>query len=192
MQISKKGNKNKIIAIITGPSAVGKTTIAKELLKKLKNFKPSTTYTTRPKRKSSSEDKVMHYVNENKFRELIDNDELIEWAQVYGNFYGTSRLALTETLKTHNVLLNIDVQGAKIIKKKFPRNISVFILPEKIEDIETRLTARKDMPLAIKKRRLAASKEEMAQADEFDYQVINYDNHLEIALDKIAKILKKY
>lgn len=183
---------NKIIAIITGPSAVGKTTIAKEVLKKLKNFKPSTTYTTRTKRKTSSEDKIMNYVSEKDFRLLIDNDELIEWAQVYGNFYGTSRLALTETLKTHNILLNIDVQGAQIIKKKFPKNISIFIMPEKIEDIKERLMARKDMPMVIKKRRLEASKEEIAQANQFDYKIVNYDNHLEIAVDKIVKILKKY
>ena len=184
--------KNKIIAIITGPSAVGKTTIAKEVLKKLKNFKPSTTYTTRPKRKATSEDKIMHYINKNQFRELIDNNDLIEWAQVYGNFYGTSRQALAETLKTHNVLMNIDVQGAKIIKQKFPKNISIFILPEKIEDIKERLMARKDMPTTIKKRRLESSKEEMAQAGDFDYKIVNYDQRLQIAVNKIVKILKKY
>ena len=184
--------KEKIIAIITGPSAVGKTTIAIGVLKKLKNFRPSTTYTTRPKRKEMSEDKIMHYINEKDFRQLIDNDDLVEWAQVYGNFYGTSKKELLKTLKTHNVLLNIDVQGAKIIKKKFPKNISIFILPEKIEDIKERLAQRKNMPEAIKKRRLEAAKEEISQADAFDYQIINYDGRLKESVEKIIKILKKY
>ncbi|MDD5749907.1 MAG: guanylate kinase [Patescibacteria group bacterium] len=184
--------KEKIIAIITGPSAVGKTSIAIGVLKKMKKFRPSTTYTTRPVRQESSEDKIMLHINEDQFRQLIDNGDLIEWAQVYGNFYGTSKEALLETLKKYHVLLNIDVQGAKIIKKKFPKNISIFILPEKIEDIKQRLATRKKMPTAIRKRRLDAAKEEIDQAKYFDYRITNYDNRLEESIEKIVAILKKY
>jgi len=118
--------KQNIIAIITGPSAVGKTTIAKEVLSHLKNFKPSITYTTRSKRSRDTEDKIMYYISEQKFRNMIDDDKFIEWAQVHDNFYGTSKEALQKTLKTHNVLMNIDVQGAKIIKKKL-LNTSPFL-----------------------------------------------------------------
>jgi len=181
----------KIIAIITGPSAVGKTTIAKEVLKRLKNFKPSTTYTTRPKRDKESEDKIMYYVSEKEFRTMIDDDKFIEWAQVYGNFYGTSKEALEETLKTHNVLMNIDVQGARTIKRKFRRHISIFIMPEKMEDIETRIKARK-MDKVMKQRRIEMAQIEIEQADLFDYKIINYNNQLEKAVEKVVKILKKY
>lgn len=181
----------KIIAIITGPSAVGKTTIAKEVLKKLKNFRPSTTYTTRDKRAKESEDKIMFYVSETEFRNMIDDGKFIEWAQVYGNFYGTSKEALQETLKKHNVLMNIDVQGARTIKKKFTKHISIFIMPEKMEDIEARINARQMDPV-MKKRRIEMAKIEMAQSDLFDYKIINYNNHLDKAVDKVLKILNKY
>ncbi len=181
----------KIIAIITGPSAVGKSTIAKAVLKKLKKFKPSVSYTTRTQRRGDTEDKIMHYVNEKKFRELIDDGQLVEWAQVYGHFYGTSKIELKKILEKNNVLLNIDVQGAKNIKKKFPKNISIFIMPENMTDIADRLKSR-HMPLAIKKLRLQAAKNEIAQADLFDYRIVNRNNHLNDAVNKIIKILKKY
>lgn len=181
----------KIIAIITGPSAVGKTTIAKEVLKKLKSFKPSTTYTTRPKRQKESEDKIMHYISEEEFKKMIDEDKFIEWAQVYGSFYGTSREALEETLKTHNVLMNIDVQGAKTIRKKFPKHISIFILPEHIEDIATRINKRK-MDKVMKDLRISMAESEIEQASLFDYKITNYNNKLSEAVEKVIKILAKY
>ncbi|MFA6307371.1 MAG: guanylate kinase [Patescibacteria group bacterium] len=181
----------KIIAIITGPSAVGKTTIAKEVLRRLKSFKASTTYTTRPKRDKDTEDKIMYYVSETEFRSMIDDDQFIEWAQVHDNFYGTSKKALEETLKTHNVLMNIDVQGAKIIKKKFAKHISIFILPEHIEDIASRIQQR-DMTKIMKNLRIENAKLEMSQADHFDYKIVNYNNKIELAIEKIVKILAKY
>jgi guanylate kinase len=181
----------KIIAIITGPSAVGKTTIAKHVLKRLKSFKPSTTYTTRAQRSKDAEDKPMYYVSETEFRSMIDDDKFIEWAQVHGNFYGTSKEALQETLKTHNVLMNIDVQGAKIIKKKFPKHISIFILPEELKDIETRINKRK-MDKVMKTRRIENAKDEISQAEHFDYRIVNYNNKVEDAIEKISKILSKY
>lgn len=181
----------KVIAIITGPSAVGKTTIAKAVLDKLKKFKPSTTYTTRAKRKKDTEDKIMHYVSEEKFRQMIDDDKFIEWAQVHGNFYGTSKKALEETLKTHNVLMNIDVQGAKIIKKKFAKHISIFIMPEKMEDIVDRIKKR-NMDKIMKERRIENAKLEMVESDHFDYKVVNYNNRVEKAIEKVIKILQKY
>jgi len=181
----------KIIAIITGPSAVGKTTIAKRVLGQLKKFKSSTTYTTRAKRAKDKEDKIMYYVSEEEFRTMIDDDKFIEWAQVHGNFYGTSREALEETLQTHNVLMNIDVQGAKIIKKKFPRHSSIFILPEQEEDIVRRIKKR-NIDKVMKERRIENAKLEMAEAEHFDYRVVNYNNKVDDAIDKIVKILRKY
>lgn len=182
--------KENIIAIITGPSAVGKSTIAKEVLKRLKNFKPSTTYTTRPKRQES-EDKIMYNISKDEFRKMIDDDEFIEWAHFYDNFYGSSKKALLEGLKKNNVLMNIDVEGAKIIKKKMPRNISIFILPGSIEEIKERMTKR-DMPEAMKKIRLKRTKEEIARANKFDYQIVNNEGKLDKTIEEIVKILAKY
>ncbi|MBT4209445.1 MAG: guanylate kinase [Candidatus Komeilibacteria bacterium] len=180
----------KIIAIITGPSAVGKSTIAKEVLKRLKNFKPSTTYTTRPKRKEA-EDKIMYNISEAEFKEKIDNNEFIEWAHFYGNFYGSDKKAVEEGLKTNNILMNIDVEGATIIKKKIDNNVSIFILPGSIKKIKERMDKR-NMPEPMKKLRLKRAKEEIDQASNFDHQIINYDGKLEQTVDKVVKILERY
>jgi len=183
--------KENIIAIITGPSAVGKTTIAKIILEKLKKYKPSTTYTTRQKRNNKKEDKTIYYVSKKKFRGLIDDNYFLEWAQVYNNFYGTAKKETLEILKKYNVLLNIDVQGALIIKKKYPQCLTIFILPEDINNLEKRLEKRKT-PNKIIKERFAQAKYEIAQKKKFDYQIINYNNHLNETVEKIMQILKKY
>ncbi len=184
-------DKKKIIAIITGPSAVGKTTVAKELLKNLPNFKPAVTYTTRQKRDWQTEDKVMNYTDPDTFRQMIDNDEFIEWAQVYDNFYGTHKPSIEKILEKNSVLLNIDVQGAKIVKKKFPQSLTIFVLPEHIDDIKERINAR-PVDEEIKKKRIVAAEEEIAQSKDFDYQIINYNNKVEETITKIANILKHY
>ena len=183
--------KENILAIITGPSAVGKTTIAKIILKKLKNYKPSITYTTRQKRKKEKEDKTIYYISKKKFRELIDKDYFLEWAQVYNNFYGTAKKETLKILKKKNVLLNIDVQGAFIIKKKYPQCLTIFILPEYINNLEKRLRKRKT-PNKIIKERFEQAKHEIAQNKKFDYQIINYNNKLDETVEKIIQILKKY
>lgn len=182
--------KENIIAIITGPSTVGKSTIAKEILQRLKNFQPSTTYTTRPKRKES-EDKIMYNVSEAEFKQMIDNDELIEWAHFYGNYYGSSKKALLEGLQQKNVLMNIDVEGANIIRNKIKKTVSIFILPGSIEDIKVRL-AKREMTDEMRKLRLDRAEQEIAQAEKFDFQIVNEDGKLEETIEKIVKILKQY
>ncbi|PLX24666.1 guanylate kinase [Candidatus Parcubacteria bacterium] len=179
-----------IVAIITGPSAVGKSTIAKEVLKRLKNFKPSTTYTTRSKRKEA-EDKIMYNISEAEFKKMMDNDEFIEWAHFYGNYYGSSKKALVETLENSNALMNIDVEGAGIIKKKIKNNVSIFILPGSMEELKARMSKR-DMSEDMKKLRLDRAEKEISQANNFDHQIVNYQGKLEETIDKVVKILEKY
>lgn len=183
--------KKHIIAIVTGPSAVGKTTIAKEVLRRLPNFKSTVTYTTRDKRDWSAEDKVINYVSKENFQELIQKGQLIEWAEVYGNFYGTGKIELLETLEEANVLLNIDVQGALNIKKNFVNCLTFFIKPDNMTDLKNRIDTR---PLSedIKTKRWEAAKLEITQANKFDYQIINYNNQLEKTIYEITKILEKY
>ena len=183
--------KKYIIAVITGPSAVGKTTIAKEVLRRLPNFKSTVTYTTRDKRDWSQEDKVINYVSREKFQDLIKNDMLIEWAEVYGNFYGTGKMELLETLEEGNVLLNIDVQGAMNIKKTFPDCVSFFILPDDVNDLKKRIDAR-PLPDDVKAKRWQTSQQEIAQAKKFNYQITNYDGQIEKAITEITQILAKF
>jgi guanylate kinase len=183
--------KKNAMIIITGPSAVGKTTVAQLILKKLPNLKPNVTYTTRAKRDWSAEDKIMKYVSEKKFKNLMAHHELLEWAQVYGNFYGVSKPDTLKMLKKNSVLLNIDVQGAKTITKKFPECLSFFIKPSSLWELKRRLQARPIDDLT-RQRRFLAAKEELAQANIFDYQIVNYEGRVEETVKKILKILKKH
>lgn len=179
------------MVIITGPSAVGKTTVAQLILKKIPNLKPNVTYTTRAKRDWSKEDKIMKYVSEQKFKKLIKHNGLLEWALVYGNFYGVSRLDTLKMLKKNSVLLNIDVQGAKTIKKKFPECLSFFIKPASLQELKKRLKAR-PIDNLTRQRRFRAAKKELSQAQIFDYQIVNYEGKIKETVKKILKILKKH
>lgn len=176
--------------IITGPSAVGKTTLAKAVLKKIKSFRPSTTYTTRLKRKGPAEDKIMHYVNRREFKKLIRQGKLLEWAEVYKNYYGTSAEALQQSLKKHHILINVDVQGANIIRKKLANVVSIFILPDSMKFLAERLDQRDTSP-GIKKIRLRTAAQELKQAKNFDYQIKNYNGRFSKTLNKLLKIIKK-
>lgn len=176
--------------VITGPSAVGKTSLAKEIFRKYKNFSPSVTYTTRPERKGTTEDKIMYYVSEAKFKKMIKADRFIEWALVYQNYYGTSKNALLRRLAKKNVLINIDVQGALQIIKIFPEATSIFILPDNLQFLASRLTQR-GTPLKVKKIRLATAAKEIKQAKKFTYQVKNYNGRFKQTLNKLLKIAQK-
>ncbi len=180
---------NKIF-VITGPSAVGKTTIAKTIFERFPKLKSAITYTTRQKRDWSQEDKLIHYVSHDKFKELIDADQLIEWAEVYGEFYGTGKKELLEILENHSVLLNIDVQGAQNIKQQFPESIVFFIQPDSLETLKARIDER-PIEQSVKDKRWQAAKIEMAKSTEFDYQITNVDGQLEKALAQISEIIRK-
>jgi len=178
------------IAIITGPSGVGKTTLTIALLKKMKKWKPSVTYTTRGKRNDTKEDKIIHYVTKNQFRKLISQNALVEWAKVYGDYYGTAKQSIQNILKKNNILMNIDIKGIKIIKRKFPDTVTIFIKPENFQDLQERLSARNMAP-AKKRRRLKEAKDWIKKAKQYDYQVINYNHRPSLAINEIAGILRK-
>src|SRR3989344_7989587 len=112
-----KSKDNKIF-IISGPSGVGKTTVAKGVLKKMPFLKTSLTYTTRTQRLGKKEDKTIIHVSAEEFRKKIDEGDFLEWAIVHDNFYGTDAEVILQTLKKNSILMNIDVQGALQIKKK--------------------------------------------------------------------------
>lgn len=180
----------KNLVIITGPSAVGKTTVAKEIFKLFPALKSAVTYTTREARNWSQEDKLIHHLNKNEFQELIKNNKLIEWAEVYGEFYGTGKEELLNILEQSPVLLNIDVQGAKNIKQQFPDSLSFFIQPDSLEILKKRIDAR-PISQEIKDKRWQAAQAEMAQKAIFNYQITNIDGQLEETVAKISQILKE-
>lgn len=178
------------LIIITGPSAVGKTTVAKLLFSKFPELKSAVTYTTREARSWSQEDKLIHHISKDAFQELIKNNKLIEWAEVYGEFYGTGKEELLNILEQSPVLLNIDVQGAKNIQQQFPESISFFIQPDSLTSLKNRIDAR---PISqdIKERRWQAVQAEMAQKTVFDHQITNIDGQVAETVAKISQILKE-
>lgn len=185
----KRNNK---IFIISGPSGVGKTTIAKGVLRLLPFLKTTTTFTTRTKRLGKKEDKTIIHVNERKFREKIDNDEFIEWAIVHDNFYGTDKKVLETQLAKNSLLMNIDVQGALQIKEKLPKKtVLIFLKTKAISEMIRRIKMREKMPKAILDIRLKSARKELALAKKYDYIVINEKNRIKNTINKVTEIIKR-
>lgn len=184
----KKNNK---IFIISGPSGVGKTTIAKGVLRLLPFLKTTTTFTTRTKRLGKKEDKIIIHVDEKKFRRKIDNDEFIEWAIVHDNFYGTDKKILERQLAKNSLLMNIDVQGALQIKEKLPKKtVLIFLKTKTIDEMIRRIKMREKMPKAILDIRLKSAKKELALAKEYDHVITNEKNRIKNTIGKVANIIK--
>jgi guanylate kinase len=183
--MSKKGR----LFIISGPSGTGKSTLIETVLKKRPELRYSISYTTRPPRGSEKNGEDYYFISENTFKERMEADDFAEWAEVHGHFYGTSAATIEATLaKGEDLLLDIDVVGARKLLVRFPEAISVFVAPPTLAELERRLTARNtDSPAAVK-RRLRNAETEMAQADRYDHVVVNED--LIQAISKLETILK--
>lgn len=177
-----------ILFIISGPSGVGKGTIKDAVLEKITDIELSISATTRQPRSRETNGKDYIFVDKDQFHQLIDNDELLEWASVYDNMYGTPRKFVEENLiRGHDVMLEIDIQGALQIKEKKPDGVFIFISPPSIEELSLRLAARAtDTPESIKLR-LAACKWEMEQVKHYDYVVLNHE--LQTAVDTVCAII---
>jgi len=186
-----KRTNNKIF-IISGPSGVGKTTVAKGVLKKMPFLKTSLTYTTRTQRLGKKEDKTIIHVSAEEFRKKIDEGDFLEWAIVHDNFYGTDAEVILQTLKKNSILMNIDVQGALQIKKKMPKEtVLIFLKTKSMHELAQRIRKREKMPEAILNLRLKNARQELALAKKYDYTLINAKNKLKETIDKVADIIKK-
>jgi guanylate kinase len=165
-----KGN----LIIISSPSGGGKGTLIKEILKSVPGVGYSVSYTTRERRKGEEDGRHYFFVRREKFDGLVAAGELLEYAEVHGNLYGTSITQVkSETELGRDIILEIDVQGAESVRKNVPGAVSIFILPPSFEVLNERLTAReteKQEDLAL---RLKNSKEEVSRFNEFEYIVIN-------------------
>jgi len=181
-------NQKKLI-ILTGPSGVGKGTVVKEILGKEKKFWLSISATTREPREGEKEGESYYFLNKEKFKEMIEQNLFLEWAQFAGNYYGTPLSSVNEKMKEgFTVLLEIEVEGAKQIKEKFPNSISIFLLPPDKEELERRIRNRgTEKEEAIKKRLLRANYE-ISVSNQFDFALTNH-NVYETA-KKIIKLIK--
>ena len=162
--------------IVCAPSGGGKTSIVNAVLERDPALKLSVSFTTRAPRPAEREGVHYHFVDNGRFNELLDAGTFLESALVHGYHYATSRLWLEDELREgHDVLLEIDVQGAEQVRTLLPAAVGIFILPPSWERLRERLVGRgQDAPEVIA-RRLAAARTEMRRLDEFDYVIINND-----------------
>jgi guanylate kinase len=177
-----------IIYIISAPSGSGKSTLVNELLKLVPELDFSISYTTRSPRGSEQNGKQYHFVTRAKFEQMIRADEFLEHAEFDGNFYGTARCFVREAEeKGHDLLLDIDVQGARQVKEKLPDAVSIFVLPPDRKTLEWRLRKRSEDPEETIQRRLSAASRELENYDKYDYILIN--DKLEESIETLESIV---
>ncbi|OYU00115.1 MAG: guanylate kinase [Burkholderiales bacterium PBB1] len=160
--------------VVAAPSGAGKSSLVKALLEMDSRLGVSVSHTTRPPRGQEQEGREYHFVSEPEFRTMIAAGEFIEWAEVHGNLYGTSHAAVDNRISQgHDVVLEIDWQGALQIKQLFPDTVLVFILPPSWEELAQRLNRRGEDHPDVIAQRLINARHEVAQARYFDFVIIN-------------------
>ena len=174
--------------IVCAPSGAGKTTLVDALLQREPDIKLSTSYTTRAPRPGERDGVDYNFVDRARFEAMIGAGDFLEHASVHGNHYGTSRAWIErEIAGEHDVLLEIDWQGAAQVRKIFPQLVGMFILPPSIEELRRRLQGRgKDAPETIE-RRIAGAREEISHVLEFEYIIVN--DRFEQALEEIRSVV---
>lgn len=168
-------NSGKLI-VLAGPSGVGKGTLLKQLLKKHPDVQVSVSATTRQPRAGEVDGLHYYFVSRDRFRSMIEDGDLLEWAEFAGNCYGTPKAPIEAAITNgQQVILEIELVGARQVRKSFPNAKQIFILPPSAETLEKRIRSRgQDSEGAIAKR-LNRAQEELAAADEFDLQIVNDD-----------------
>jgi len=162
--------------VISAPSGAGKTSLVSEMLRQDSRLGVSVSHTTRPMREGEQNGVNYHFVSRDEFEAMIARGDFLEHADVFGNYYGTSQVWVRETLATgHDVILEIDWQGAKQVRRLIPECVSVFIVPPSAEVLRQRLVGRGTDAADVVERRLAEAEEECRHAVEFDYLVVNDD-----------------
>ena len=163
------------LVVLSGPSAVGKGTLASHIISEHEGFELSVSATTRSPRPGEVEGKSYYFVSDESFQEMIDSNQLLEWATVHGvHRYGTPKAAVDQALSSgSNVVLEIDVQGAFQVREAFPEALLIFVKPPSFEELEIRMQKRGTESVEDKLRRLETARTELSQAESFDFQVIN-------------------
>lgn len=181
--------KNKgILFVVSGPSGAGKTTLYREAASSLPNLKHSVSYTTRRPRPGEVNDRDYTFINRDEFKGMIDRAEFAEWAEIHGKLYGTSKKRLEETMDSGiDAILDIDVQGAEQLKKKYQGGVYIFVLPPSLEALEERLQKRMVNSKEEIEKRLKVAAKEIKRYREYDYVIVN--NILEDALKELSAII---
>ncbi len=179
----------KRLIILTGPSGVGKGTVVKEILDKYKNIWLSISATTREPREGEKEGENYYFLNQERFKQMIEQNLFLEWAQFAGNYYGTPLSSVNEKIKNgFTVLLEIEVEGARQIKEKFPNSMSIFLLPPDEGELERRIRNRGTEKEDAIKKRLSRAKYEISVSNQFDFALTN--NKVDETAKRIIKLIQ--
>lgn len=178
-----------VMLVLSSPSGAGKSSIARQILDKNSEIELSVSVTTREQRPSEIDGTHYHFIDQKKFATMRDRDELLEWAEVHGNFYGTPRDPVEDALSNgRDVLFDIDWQGTKQLHSKMPEDlVRIFVLPPSIAELKSRLERRAEDTADVIAKRLANSALEMEQWSEYDYVIIN--EKLEPSFQRVQSIL---
>ena len=177
--------------ILSAPSGAGKTTLRKAILKELPFLSYSVSHTTRKPRDGEKEGEDYFFIDKEQFKKDIEKDKWAEWAEVHGNYYGTSADYLTKTLNMPcSIILDIDVKGTMQIIKKFPDAITIFIKPPSMEILRQRLEKRGTDDIATIEKRLANAAWEMDKKDLYKYTLVN--DNLDRAIKELLALLTKF
>jgi guanylate kinase len=181
-----------ILYIISAPSGSGKTTLVNELRQYVPNLEFSVSYTTRSPRGSEQDGREYHFITRGEFENMIERGEFLEYAQVFGNYYGTARSVLRQAKERGNdLLLDIDVQGERQVKQKAPEAVSIFVLPPSRTELESRLRKRSRSEGVnaedVIRRRLDTARREIENYPNYDYILIN--DRLEESVDRLQAIV---
>ncbi len=180
--------KEGLLIVVSGPSGVGKGTVCSALRKRMPELTYSVSATTRAPREGEKEGVNYFFKSVPEFKKMIENDELIEWAQYVGNYYGTPRRFVEETLRAgKDILLEIEVQGALQVRQRFPEGIFIFLMPPTLEELKKRIRHRGTETEESLASRLGVAEDEFRLIHHYDYVVIN--DVVEKACERIQAII---
>ena len=178
-----------LIILVSAPSGAGKTSLVRELMERDERLRMGISHTTRPARGAEREGRDYYFVSEEKFNDMRECGEFIECAEVFGHMYGTSRRMIDELLREDkDVILEIDWQGAAELRRKNYADASVFIVPPRLETLESRLSERGSDAETVIKGRLRAARYEISQYKDYDYLLVNED--FDRAVDALGDIIR--
>lgn len=167
-------SRNPFLFILSAPSGAGKTTLCRSLVRRDDKVRYSVSATTRPRRGKEEDGKAYHFVSDEEFSSLAEQDGLLEWEEVYGYRYGTPKAQVQELLAAgFDVVLDMDINGALHLNERYPESVTVFLLPPSLFELRRRLTARGRDDRETIEVRLARAEAEIERAREFDYVVVN-------------------
>jgi guanylate kinase len=181
-------NDGPLLLIISSPSGAGKTTLTSRLRQQVPGLKFSVSHTTRKARKGETDGREYHFTSRETFERLIQLDEFLEWAEVHGNLYGTSRKEVENARNERGLIFDIDHQGARQIKCRYPEAVAIFILPPSMASLEGRLRGRASEDEETVQRRFRVAKTEIEHYGQFDYLLVNDD--LEDATVNLTSIFR--